>query len=126
MKITEDQMEHQHLASLGLEAIQLLCSGELSALASRFGYALAYDRDPAIVIQEDLASCLTKLGANTLAPPGNPVPKVGYFKKNDTGLIALIEFLLFADNEKQLLVELVVTGNSTEKHLTLEQISVTA
>ncbi len=126
MQITNDQLEQQHLASLGLEAIQLLCSGEFPALANRFGYALAYDRDPAIVIQEDLTSCLTKLGANALAPLSNPLPKVGYFKQNGTGLIALIEFLLLADNEKQLLVELIVTGNSTEKYLTLEQISVTA
>jgi len=84
---------------------------------------LSFDQDPASAIQRDLASSLTSVGANGLAPPDAQAPRVGYFKPNDTGLYALIEGLAPTNNGKAVLVELVVIGNEEKKHLTLEQIS---
>jgi hypothetical protein len=108
---------------LGVEALRLLCSGKIVDLATRFGYALAYQREPAGAIQDDLKFCLAELGASSLQTPLDPATKVKYFKPNDTGLLAVVECLALADDGTQVLVELVVTRNDAEKHATLEDIS---
>jgi hypothetical protein len=42
------------LTAVGVEALRLLCFGNLADPAARFGYALAYQREPATAIQDDL------------------------------------------------------------------------
>lgn len=123
MEISGNQLDEASLAAFGTEALQFLAAGNIVALAERFGYALAFEQDAAFAIQRDLASSLTSVGANGLAPADAQAPRVGYFKPNDTGLFALIEGLAPTSNGKTVLVELVVTGNDAKKHLTLEQIS---
>jgi hypothetical protein len=123
MEISGNQLEEASLAAFGTEALQYLATGNIAALAERFGYALAFNQDPVNAIQRDLASSLTSVGASWLAPADTRAPRVGYFKPNDTGLFALIEGHAPTNNGKAVLVELVVTGNEAEKHLTLEQIS---
>lgn len=123
----DSKIDSMSLASLGKEAVRLLCSGNISALADRFGYALAYSREPATAIQEDLNSLLSDLRAASLAPIlEQPQPTVKYFGPNDSGLLALVECLTLAENGAKVLVELVVTGTESEKHVTLEQISAAA
>ena len=78
---------------MGVEALHLLCSGNIAALADRFGYALAYDREPATAIKDDLRFCLEQLGSSSLELPLDPASKVEYFKPNDTGLLAVVECL---------------------------------
>jgi hypothetical protein len=51
---------------------------------------------------------------------------VKYFGPNNSGLLAVVECLALAENGAKVLVELIVTGNETERHVTLEQISVAA
>jgi hypothetical protein len=116
-------MDKKALADAGVEALRLLCSGNIADLAARFGYALAYQREPATAIQDDLRFCLTQVGAVSLVPPVDPEPNVKYFKANDTGLLAVVECLAFADNGAKVLMELIVAGCDAEKRITLEDIS---
>ena len=126
MKITVDQTTPQQLADLGLQAVQLLCAGDFSALALQFGYALAHDRDPASAIRDELALSLTEIGASALGPPPTTLPAVGYFKPNDTGLFAHVEQRIPTDGNGHVLLELIVSAKGADKHVVLEQISAAA
>ena len=120
----DGQTDPSSLAAYGAEAVRLLRSGSIATLASRFGYALAYGREPAKATQEDLTRCLAELGANSLAPvPNELVPTVKYFEPNDSKLFALVEGLALADNGGNVLVELIVTGDEHVTHITLEDLS---
>jgi hypothetical protein len=116
-------LDTKTLAALGVEALRLLYDGNIADLAARFGYALAYQREPARAIQDDLKLCLAELGASSLQAPLDPEPKVKYFEPNDTGLLAVVECLALADNGSRVLIELIVAGNDAETHVTLEDIS---
>jgi hypothetical protein len=118
------QTDPASLAAYGVEAVRLLRSGKIDALANRFGYALAYGREPAAAIREDLKRCLTELSASSLAPShDDPVPTVKYFEPNDTKLFALVECRAAADNGSKVLVELIVAGDESARHISLEDIS---
>ena len=45
-------MDTKTLAALGVEALRLLCSGNIEDLTAR--YALAYQRDCSTAVQDDL------------------------------------------------------------------------
>lgn len=116
-------LDSNSLAALGVEALRLLCSGSIATLASRFGYAVAYGREPAAAIQEDLNRYLGGLRATSLVAPDNgETPKVRYFKSNSIGLLASIDCLAKTNTGSQLLVTLVVAGTRQAKHITLEDI----
>jgi hypothetical protein len=122
----DSQIDRDSLAAFGVEVARLLYSGQIEALADRFGYALALGRAPAAAIREDLRSCLSELGAAALATAVvDPNPEVKYFAPNSPQLFAVVECLLLAENGRKLLVELIVAGDVT-KHITLEQISAAA
>jgi hypothetical protein len=124
MQLTGD-LDANALAVLGRDAVRLLCSEDIGTLVERFGYALAFGREPVIAIREDLRKCLSALGATALAPPHDqPAPTVKHFKPNDTGLLAVVECQTITDNGAEILIELIVTSNGTERHITLEDISV--
>jgi hypothetical protein len=126
MKITDDQTGSGSLADFGSLATQLLCSGEFHALAQQFGYALAYDRDPAAAIREELSLSLTEIGASSLGQPPTSPPSVSYFEPNDTGLFALVEQLIPTNSSGHVLLELVVSGQGPDKYVVLEQVSAAA
>ncbi|MHC9087076.1 hypothetical protein ACYX7E_18870 [Luteimonas sp. RIT-PG2_3] len=127
MQISDNQTDETSLSNFGAEAIQLLSSGDGQALADRFGYALAFGREPAVAIREDLAACLAQVHAVSLAPEAKrSAPAVKYLEPNDSGLFALIECLALTNTGAGLLVELVVTTSGQDKHVCLEQISVAA
>ena len=46
-----------------------------------------------------------------------------YFAANSTGLLAVVECLAFADNATKVLMELIVAGDDTEKHVTSGDVS---
>jgi hypothetical protein len=121
MEILDGQTDKASLLRLTAEAVGLLASGNFDALASRFGYALAYGRDRSTAIREDLLSHLEELGCCALAPANNPADaSVKYFKPNDTGLLAAVDCLVPTDNGSKVLVSLVVTSRGAEKYFTLE------
>ena len=126
MQISEELINTEYLASLGVEARRLLSSGDFAALAERFGYALAYDLDPAVAIERDLARALNELQATALEASTNRAPRVRYFKPNDVVLVALVEVWVQTDICKNVLIELIVTGKESNRHVILEQISAAA
>ena len=127
MQIDARQINNRDLAALGREAVGLLLSNELDVLAARFGYALAYDREPAAAIRAELAESLAAVGGTVLSPSQSQAePVVKYFAPNDTRLLALVECVVTTDTGSGILVELIVTGTQHESHITLEQISAAA
>ena len=126
MQIADDQTAESSLAALGAEAAQLLCAGDIPALAARFGYALAFDREPVAAIREDLASCLAELQATGFAQGHKHAVTVRYFEPNDSSIFALIECLAPTIDGPGVQLELVVTLAGTNKHVTLEQLSAAA
>ena len=123
MQISDNQTDEKALAGLGAEAVQLLRSSDFSGLAQLFGYAIALGREPATAIREDLASSLSELNAIGLDSSREHFATVKYFGPNDSGLFALVECAIPANNGTELLLELVVTAS---KHVGLEQISAAA
>jgi len=125
MKI-DGRVDAAALSALGAEAVGLLCSDNIYGLASRFGYALALNREPAVAIQEDLRSCLADARAASLMPAPKHAPTVKYLEPNDSGLFAVVECVALTVTGDKVLVELIVTDKHGDKYVTLEQISVAA
>ena len=126
MRISDSQTNQESLASLGAEAVALLCSGSIAELASRFGYALAHGRDTEAAIREDLAACLSEVHAAHLAPSGKESPTVTYFQPNGSNLVAQVGCDIPTENGNILLAELIVTSEGCATFVTLEQLSVGA
>jgi hypothetical protein len=53
-----------------------------------------------------------------------PEVSVKYFKPNAARLLALLESVALAENDAKILIELVVTGDRSNKYITLEDVSV--
>ncbi len=123
MRLSQDRLDAASLAELGLEARQLLVAGDISALSQRYGYALAFDRDPANAIRAELASSLAEMGAGRLIAADWEEPCVSYFKPSETGLFALVECSAPTENGHSILIEIIITTNGEESHATLEQLS---
>ena len=126
MKITDEQTSVEALEGFGAEATRLLCAGDFSALAEHYGYALAYDQDQASAIRADISSSLAELRASSVGLPPSTQPTVSYFNPNGSGLVALIEHLIPTDNERHILLELLVSSDSSYKYVVLEQVSAAA
>jgi len=109
------------LSQLGAEAVALFATRDFQDLADRFGYALAYDRDPAQAIAADLESALL----NRREPPEKQTPSitVKYFKPNSTKLVALVECVMLFDNKVPILVELIVNSFDGGMNIYLEDVS---
>jgi hypothetical protein len=123
MKPALSQLDDPELGQLGVDASRLLCSGQLLALHEQFGYALAFDRDPIVALENDVAAVLAEVGASSFGDPNDITYKVSHFKLSEKGLISLVECLVPTNNSKEVLVELVLSTNGAERYLTLEQVS---
>jgi hypothetical protein len=123
MKPTLSRLDDSELGQLGVDASRLLCSGQLFALHEQFGYALAFDRDPKVALENDVAAVLAELGASSFGDANNITYRVSHFKPSENGLISLVECLVPTSNSKEVLVELVLSTNGAERYLTLEQVS---
>ena len=127
MQISASQTDEASLAAFGVDAIRLLCAGDIAAVVDRYGYAIALGREPSDAIRDDLASCLSEVRAASLLPaPEVTTASVKYFEPNDSGLFALVQAVAPAKNGAGILVELVVTTEEAHLHVSLEQLSVAA
>ena len=110
---------------LGEEAASLLVQGDYRGLADRFGYALAFGKDPAEAIRADVEACLSEGGqTSALATPAQSKIRIKHFSASDLPLFALVECKLeLADGSGSTLIELIGTEKGNERHMTLEQIS---
>lgn len=125
MQINNESVDDAALKAVGHDAVRLLCSGDITTLASRFGYATALGRGPAAAIQEDLAECLGQIGASGLSCELELDYEVKFFAPNAPNLFALVECVIpVIDGSGGVLVEVIVTSNGIDKYATLEQISV--
>ena len=123
MKV-DAKIDDESLAALGSEAAGLLCTGQIGALADRFGYALAYGRDPAAAILADVRFGLGEVGTPTKAYTFTAEPAtVKYLEPNTSGLFAVVECLVVAADGRKLMLELIVAGDPATRHVSLEQIS---
>ena len=79
--------DEDSLTALGVQASEMLARKEYSELASRFGYALCYGREPGKAIEADYQQALASpCEAGTKKPI-----VVKYFKPNSTQLFAVVE-----------------------------------
>ena len=125
MKILESQLDEASLTSLAMRASELLLAKNFTALAREFGYAVAYDREPAKAIMEDydrrVLEC-AELKGDGLAKSHEIW--VNYFKPNSTGFLAAVECQLPVNNTACLFFSLVAGLNRNGDHyLYLESIS---
>lgn len=120
MKLLPAQTDEKSLSTLGAEAAERLARLDYSGLAKRFGYALAYGREPAEAIEADYLKAVSS--PHKCEFHNQPSVTVKYFKPNSTGLFALVECMVPVGEGAAVLLELIVTGQD-EKHITLEDIS---
>ena len=123
MKLLPTQTDAASLSAFGEEARALLMRQDYAGLASRFGYALAYDRPLVAAIEADFMSAAASpipVASGAYLPPAITVK---YFSPNTTGLFAVVECPVPVAENAAVLLELIVTGRGEEKHITVEDIS---
>lgn len=127
MKLLQNQVDNNQFSRLGEELVLLFEKRDFSSIADRFGYALAYGRDPAKAIEEELLSCVSAF--QRLPQPQDVVsPSIVVKRFTDTNLslVAVIECHFFMAGGCPVLAELIVTGKGEDKYVSLEQVSLSA
>lgn len=126
MKLLPNQVDNSHFSRLGEELVLLFEKRDFCSIADRYGYALAYGRDPAKAIEEELQSCYSEF--QILPQPKDVVAPsivVKRFPENDLSIVAVIECFFMAEGCR-VLAELIVTGKGEDQHVSLEQVSLVA
>lgn len=121
MKISAKQTDECSLSEFGEEASAMLARNDYSGLASRFGYAVAYDREPATAIEADYLAAAAS--PHEMAPDEHFSVAVRYFEQNSIGLFAVVECIVPVAEEAAVHMDLIVTGWGEEKHITVEGIT---
>lgn len=125
MKLSPSEASEEVLAQQGRELVALLKRGEFGSVAERFGYALAFDRDPAVAIQDELASCVSEFQERELPDTSSAESVVvKYFNPNESNLFAVVECEFKEPQGCPVLAELIVTASGEERHVHLEQVSI--
>jgi hypothetical protein len=124
MQITDGQFNSSSLTQFGKEVIDLFKCRDFNTLAVRFGYALAYDREPYEAIKEDLNYCFIRAdGRSPITEDIGPEIEVKFFSKNTIGLEAVIECLIEMIEGLWIEVDLVVIKNGQIRNLSIEDIT---
>ncbi len=124
MKLLPKQTNEASFLRFGTEVISLLEKRDFQSLADRFGYALAFGRNPAFAIEGDFQSCIAEFRAlSEQRAPLPPSMAVKFFKPNSANLFAVVECVFTATDDCPILAELIVTSSGENKHITLEQVS---
>jgi hypothetical protein len=121
MKLSIPETNRESLGRLAAEAVALVESRDFETLVARFGYALAYDRNPTLAFKEDFERCLTEAGNSSNRRLASI--EVKYFKPSDTRLHAVVECVVPVSPTAAVLVELIVSGDGDERHICLEDVS---
>jgi hypothetical protein len=82
---------------------------------------ISYGREPAAAIEADYSRAVAS--PLEVASKDHSSVRVKYLKPNDTGLFAVVEYIVPVAGRAAVLLELIVTGLNEEKHITLEGIS---
>ena len=125
MKLLDNQSDDISLTGFGVDAVRLINEQNHRELADRFGYALAFGKDPAEAIRDELGLCLQEAGVGARLPDSNhPSISIKHFDSNNAALLAVVEcFLPLRGGSGEMQVELVVSTDGQDRYLTLEQIS---
>ncbi|MBB5189458.1 hypothetical protein HNQ50_000168 [Silvimonas terrae] len=119
MQIPAQSLDTRILTQLGEEVLRSLRERDFAGLAQRFGYAVAFHREQAYAIEEDLARAPVQVGwLNNMTNPDDVIT-VKFFAPNGTGLVAAVECLA-SDQESAFTLELIVTGSENRFDVTLE------
>lgn len=121
MQLDRIQLSPEALTAIGAEARLMLLEKRFAELVDQFGYALAFDRSPAAALEADFliaASTSRKVLADS-----RPTISVGFFKPNDTGLLAVVNCPVVLADDTEVVLDLIVTGNEFERFITIEDIS---
>jgi len=120
MKLLPTQIDEATLSGFGKEAVAMVMRGDFEALASRFGYALTWGREPAAALKADYERAAS---SPLKAKPGDGLSVgVKYFKPNDTALFAVVECAVPLGEGAAVGMDLIVTGNGEEKDITVEDV----
>jgi len=125
MKVSVARPDPSALAAVCRQCVRLLYAGEFDTLALSFGYAVALGREPSSAIAADLATSLREVGASALVVAAEPEITVQPFTPGQD-LVAVVECALPTNNDRRVLVELVVTESRGDTNVSLEQISAAA
>lgn len=123
MTLTTKDLRVETLESVAREAAEIILSNDLALLHSRFGYALAFDRDPVLALRQDIEDSLREVGATAFTEPGHFEVDVAYYPEAQAAPFAVIECSLPTDGSRPVLMELVVVLKDEIGHVTLEQFS---
>jgi hypothetical protein len=128
MKLLDDQTDLASLFAFGAEAVLLIKAANYQKLADRFGYALAFGKEPSEVIEREIVTCLIAEGRHaTIDQSAAAKISVKYFEPNNSSLFALVEcFLPLVQDSGEILIELIVTSKGPDRHVCVEQISYAA
>jgi hypothetical protein len=121
MKISGFQMDKHSLEQFAQEATSLLQNGNFVTLAERYGYAMAYGREPASAIEADLSNRLEERGRSV----GIPFIEIKYFNEEatkSTGLVAAIDCVAYMPGDSAVQFSLVVTRKDSHRYISLESV----
>lgn len=120
MKLLPTQTDQATLSGFGEEAVALVIRHDFEALANRFGYALAWNREPAIALKADYERAISSPLKSKTSDGVSVVVK--YFKPNDTGLFAVVECAIPLIDGGAVGMDLIVAGNGEEKSISVEDV----
>lgn len=120
MKLLPTQTNEAALSGFGEEAVALVMRRDFETLANRFGYALAWNREPTAALKADYERAAS---SPLKSKPGDRVSVVvKYFKPNDTGLFAVVECAIPLIDGGAVGMDLIVAGNGEEKGISVEDV----
>jgi hypothetical protein len=120
MKLLDNHLDNLSLSKFGEEACRFFIARDFSELANRFGYAFAYNQDPASAIEVDFDHCLSGRSASLASIESVTVKN---FNTNNTGLVSVIECILLFDKSLRILIELIVAKKGEAHYIYLEDIN---
>lgn len=122
MQLLPQQQNVDALRVLASEGINLLATGQFELLVERYGYALAFGRNPVDAVRMDLAKALSDMSENNLLQVEPNDLQVIIYQENESGLCGAIDCNLPTQAGRNILVSFVVTGIDTKQFFTLEDI----
>ena len=122
MQLLPHQRNVDALRDLACAGLDLLRTNQFELLVERYGYALAFERDPIDAVRIDLASALSDASGSELLPVRPSDLPVVFYKENTACLRAAIDCEVPTQGGRCISISFVVTGTETEQFFSLEDI----
>lgn len=114
------QIDEAALSKFGKGEVAMVMRDDFESLASRFGYALAWDRKPAAALKADyerLASSPSKQNQAVGCPCGETLTT-----ERHTPVFAIVECAIPLVEGAVVGMDLIVTSNGVEKDIAVEDV----